>query len=202
MAYDKHWLRPPPVGAPDPDDRAKTVTYDISEHLMYSLAGISRLSPIFQVWAHVVGELPPINNISSLARREITPTLTTLMDSVACFRGVKRPYDDEPEGHSVLVYVLNPRVTLDREPSLVCLAKAVIVPSDTCLTVQVKPVKALQPERTPIDTERVTPVSSDTAEDKIRGVVTRVEFVSGNGQTPVLPKRHDGRYNLKLWQTT
>ena len=78
MAYDRHWLRPPPVQAPSPDDRAKAVTYDISEHLTYTRPVCSRLSPIYWLWAHVVGELPPINNISRLSRGTVIPTLTTL----------------------------------------------------------------------------------------------------------------------------
>lgn len=198
MAQNRYWLRPPCVNAPDPEDRTKTVTYEVSELFTYTLAAASRLSPIFQMWAHVVGELPPINNVSRLARGEVIPTLTTLADSVACFRGVKRPYDDEEDGNSVLVYVLNPAVTLDRDISLVCLAKAVKVPLDTCLTVQVKPKKPLLSAESSLN-NAVTQAAG--TEDKIHGVVTRLEFVSGNGESPILPKRHEGRYHLKLWQT-
>lgn len=190
-AGQRHWLKPPMVTAPHPDDRTKTASYSISEHFTYCNAAVSRLSPIFQVWAHIVGELPPINNISRLLRGVVIPTLTTLADSVACFRGVKRPYDDEENGESVLVYVLNPTVTIDHEPSLVCLAKAVKVPSDVALTVQVKPKKALHGAD-----DRVEPATVASGAD---GVVTRLEFVSGNGATPILPKRHSERYLTRLW---
>lgn len=88
----KHWLKPPLVTAPHPDDKTKTATYAISEHFTYCNAAVSRLSPIFQV--------------ARLGRGVVIPTLTTLADSVACFRGVKRPYDDEENGESVVVYVL------------------------------------------------------------------------------------------------
>lgn len=202
MAYDRHWLRPPRVQAPAPDDRSKSVDYEISEDMTYTMAAASRLSPIFQLWAHVVGELPPINNISRLSRGEVIPSLTTLRQSVACFRGVMRPYDDELEGSSILVYVLNPAVTLDREVSMVCLAKAVAVPKDTCLTVQVKPAAALQTDSARINSQstRSTMAQIDSTGDKlIHGVVTRLEFVSGNGGEPVLPRRHEMRYRQRLW---
>ena len=89
----------------------------------------------------MVGDLPPINNIARVNRGNDVPTLMTLEESVACFRGVNRPYDDEAKGESVLVYVLNPVVTLEYIWDLVCIAKSVRVPSNTCLTVQVKPLK-------------------------------------------------------------
>jgi hypothetical protein len=121
-----------------------------------------------------------------------------LKQSVACFRGVKRPYDDDEDGGSVIIYVLNPTVSLDRDVNLVCLAKAVRVPSDTCLTVQVRPTAALQTLQSALD----TPVtrSIDTADAAtVHGVVTRLEFISGNGENPILPKRHTDRYHSRLW---
>ena len=202
MVSDRYWLRPPVAQAPAAADRTKLVTYKISEHLTYSLAAASRLSPIFQMWAHVVGELPPINNVSRLSHGEVKPTLTNLTQSVACFRGVKRPYAEEEDGASVLVYVLNPAVTLDREVSLVCLAKAVTVPADTCLTVQVKPTATLQPSKAPLNTGETRSSHLDvegTEDNLIHGVVTRLEFVEGNGKTPVLPRGHETRYHQRLW---
>jgi hypothetical protein len=181
----RHWLRPPAVQAPSGDDRAKSATYVISESYMYCLQGISRLSPIFQLWAHVVGDAPPINNISRISRLPVKPSLTTLADSVACFRGVKRPYDDEKDGASILVYVLNPAVTLVRDADMVCLAKAAKVSPDVALTVQVKPIKKADLQQ-----------GNDPLHD---GVVTRLEFVPGVGRGPVLPKRHEERYVTRLW---
>jgi hypothetical protein len=192
MSSERHWLRPPTISAPDPYDREKTVQYEISKQFIECNAAVFRRSPVFQVWAHIVGELPPINNISRLNRNDVRPTLTTLADSVACFRGVKRPYDDEKDGNSVLVYVLNPTVTIDYEPDMVCLAKAVTVPLNTALTVQVKPTKSLQNVSSTLDVVGLTQSS---------GTVTRLEFVSGNGETPILPYQHADRYLERLWQT-
>jgi hypothetical protein len=155
---------------------------------MYGLQSISRLSPIFQVWAHVVGDLPPINNISRLTRGPVKPSLTTLADSVACFRGVNRPYDNEEHGESVLVYILHPAVTIDKDTGLVCLAKAAVVPSGTLLTVQVKPLQPppagdLQAPKDPLHT----------------GTVTRLEYVGADESNPLLPKQHLVRYQKQLW---
>jgi hypothetical protein len=200
MTTSRHWLDLPPVQAPDPDDRTKLVNYTISEDYVDTLAGGARLTPIFQLWTHVVGELPPINNVSRLLHRTVIPTLMTLAQSVACFRGVKRPYDDEPDGRSVLVYVLNPTVTVARDVGLVCLAKAVMVPSNSCLTVQVKPKAALQGRQTPLNSGVTRSFGLADAEI-IHGTIMRVEFVPGNGESPILPAKHEGRYQERLWQT-
>jgi hypothetical protein len=181
---ETHWLRPPMVSAPSPDDINKTAIYAISPAFLQSHAGVFRRTPIFQIWAHVVGELPPINNISRLLESDLAPTLTTLNDAVACFRGVKRPYDDEPNGDSVLIYVLNPAASIEYEVDMACVAKAVKVPANTALTVQVKPRKSLQISANNVD-----------------GIVTRLEFVScgGGDNQIILPKRHADRYGELLW---
>jgi hypothetical protein len=198
MTSNRNWLQPPSVVAPSPHDKSKTVRYAISESYIRTLLSGNRLTQIFQVWAHVVGELPPINNVSRLGRGTVRPSLTTMAQSVACFRGVKRPYDDEEEGDSVLVYVLNPPVSIDRDVSLVCLAKAVRVPSDTCLTVQVKPTAALHPAPAALNSD-VTRSFDDAGAEAIHGELTRLEFISGNGETPILPERYSERYHQRLW---
>lgn len=196
---NRHWLRPPFVLAPSPYNRGKLVRFEISETFLRTLVTSRRISPIYWVWAHVVGELPPINNISRLLQVDVMPSLTTLEQSIACFRGVKRPYDDEEEGKSVLVYVLNPTVSIDRDVNLVCPAKAVKVPSNTCLTVQIKPTPALQKSKSDLNSQLTR--SFDLTEDAeaVHGVVTRLEFISGTGDRPVMPKRYEERYHRRLW---
>jgi hypothetical protein len=104
------------------------------------------------------------------------------MDSVACFSGLQRPHDDERDGASVLVYVLNPKVSLEYSPSLVCLAQAVPVPSNCVLTVQVRPNFPLQ-----------------QGEDGVNGLVTRLEFVVNDGRDSRLPRDFDSRYKAQKW---
>jgi hypothetical protein len=180
----RHWLKPPPVEAPSPNAKDRTVVYTVSEDYILTLRSISRLSPIFQIWAHIVGEAPPINNISRIERLPVKPSLTTLADSVACFRGVKRPYTDEKDGSSILIYILNPAVTLVRDTNMVCLAKAAKL-GDVAMTVQVRPLKQ-------VDLQLVNNPLHE-------GVITRLEFVPGEGKNPILPQRYGDRYETRLW---
>ena len=70
---DRHWLRPPVVLAPGPYDRGKLVRFGISRSMFMTLVTARRVSPIYWAWAHVVGELPPINNISRLLQVDVVP---------------------------------------------------------------------------------------------------------------------------------
>lgn len=195
---NQHWLKPPTVLAPSPHDRGKLVRFEISPTMVRTFVTARRVSPIYWIWAHVVGELPPINNVSRLRQVDVVPSLMTLEQSIACFQGVGRPYDDEKEGESVLVYVLNPAVSMDLDPNLVCPAKAVKVPSNTCLTVQVKPTEALQNSESTLNSDVTR--SFDAEDDRtIRGVVTRLEFIPGTGDRPILPRKHEERYRRRLW---
>ena len=126
--------------------------------------------------------LPPINNVEKLNLAKPPVSLTTLHDSVACFCGLKRPHDDEKDGSSVLVYVVNPRISLEYSPSMVCLVRPVIVPSHTVLTVQVRPHFPLQ-----------------QGADGIDGTVTRLEFVFNDEGDPRLPRSYDSRYEKTMW---
>jgi len=178
-----HWLEFPLVTAPSSEDRSRLVSLQISRHFVTNNAHIHRRTPIFQLWGHVAGEVPPIPNSSVLSRPPLVFVPETVEKSVACFRGVNRPYDEEVNGDDVLVYVLNPSISLAYEPSLVCLAKPVSVPPTTCATVQVKSL------REPLQIGDI----------EVRGTVTRIEFVRGDGGTPCLPVNHQHRYSQRLW---
>lgn len=179
----RHWLDFPLVTAPGAA-RKETCKFAISPTFITKLSGNRRCTPIFQLWAHVIGELPPINNIGKVASASPTPTLSTLHSAVACYRGLKRPHDKESDGCSVLIYVLNPTVSIKFLPDMACLATPVNVPKNTVLTVQVRPDFTLQ--------------SSNV---DINGVVTRLEFVSSANAEPTLPEGVDERYAELLWRT-
>lgn len=177
------WLELPLVEAPSPDDKEKLITLQISDEFIGKNALARKRTPIFQLWAHVVGELPPINNIAYLSKFQVRPQICSLKESVACFRGVQRPLDNEDDGQSVLTYILNPLVSIAYEGHMVCVAKAVKVPALTAATVQVRPVEGLQ-----IDGKNVS------------GTVTRFEFVTGeNAGNVVLPEGYLERYGGRLW---
>jgi hypothetical protein len=82
----------------------------------------------------------------------------------------------------VLVYVLNPRVSLEYSLSMVCLAQPVAVPSNVVLTVQVRPNFPLQ-----------------QGDDGINGLITRLEFVINSEADGRLPRDFDSRYNTTHW---
>jgi hypothetical protein len=107
----ENWLSFPDVSAPSGLNRKIMYRYRVSLEFVERNASISRNTPILQIWAHIVGQLPPINNISRLAGATPTPTLSTLAKAVGCFQGLKRPHDDEHDGDSVLIYVLIPSLT-------------------------------------------------------------------------------------------
>jgi hypothetical protein len=184
MNNTPHWLSPPNVDAPSPDDPGANIRLGMSESYIKRHAETMRVSPVYWLWVHAVGELPPINNVSRVMKGLAPPTLTKLGQSVACFRGVNRPYDDDENGHSVVVYVLNPTVTIEFEKDMACMAKAMKVPVNTALTVQARLRKSLQAQGETVD-----------------GIITRVEFVVGVEEgNLVLPRDYATRYSEDLWR--
>jgi hypothetical protein len=181
-----NWLDFPIVAAPAAHDRSAISRYEISRTFITKHADNRRCTPIFQLWAHVIGQLPPINNIGRVQQADPTPSLTTLADSVACFQGINRPHDREEDGCSVLVYVLNPSVSIKFLPDMVCLATALKVPRETVLTVQVRP--------------DVKDLSGHSERESINGVITRLEFVWADPSQPTLPKKYSERYAKTLWR--
>ena len=177
-----HWLDLPIVSAPHPTDRSTALNYMISHELIDRNAIAARRTPILQLWAHVVGILPPVNNAVRMHRGAHKLTLCTLMDSVACFKGVRRPYDRDDGGDSILVYVINPKVTVEYDPDMTCAAQAKMVPLGSPATVQVRPMETLQ-----------------ISDKDVCGRITRIEFVLGDGGTPALPKGFADRYAERLW---
>lgn len=177
-----HWLEFPIVSAPDPLRRQDTVYYEISEEFVATNARLRRRTPIFHLWAHVVGRLPPINNAHVILADPAVPTICTLHNSVACFQGVKRPLDMDDDGNLMRAYILNPKVTIEYDPGLACVARTVQVPEQVVAMVLVKPVLPLQKQ-----TKSVT------------GQVTRIEFVLRDEREPTLPKGARTRFGQQLW---
>ena len=99
-----HWRSLPFVDAPTHEDRKACVKYAFSDDITGGNSLNFRNTPIFMAWAHIAGLLPPINLISELETADLTPTLTTLSDSTACFQGIERPHLKENGGESVLTY--------------------------------------------------------------------------------------------------
>ena len=178
-----NWLTFPTVSAPNTKLGSDNFNFVVSDIFIKRNEVNNRNTPILQMWAHVIGQLPPIVNIGKVADASVTPTLLTLNNATACFGGIKRPHDDEENGHSVLVYVLNPKVSIQFEPSMTCQARSVVVPPNAVLTVQVRPS-----------------FSGQALEQGVHGIVTRLEFVINDENEPLLPNGYKGRYEQEFWR--
>ena len=177
-----NWLEFPIVSAPDPLGRKEPVYFEISEEYVATNARLRRRTPIFQLWAHVVGRLPPINNAHVILADPAVPTICTLHDSVACFQGVNRPLDTDDDGTLMRAYILNPKVSIEYEPGLACVARSVQIPAGIVAMVLVKPILSLQ-----------------KLEKSVTGQVTRIEFVLRDEREPTLPKGARNRFSQQLW---
>lgn len=179
-----HWRHPPPVEAPCPTDRNKILRLGISA----DLTGVGRdnfkRTPLYMVWAHLHGCLPPITNAAVAEATGLKPTYCTLLQARACFRGVNRPHDTEDGGDSVYIYVLKIAATLrsDLKNAMVCPIGSYAIPSQNVFTVQVRLNASLQ-----------KPV------DELDGLVTRIEPVAGEAPTHALPIGHATRYAEQCW---
>lgn len=178
----KHWLKFETATAPTPHNRNESMNVGISPEIPLTFNDTGRRTLIFQIWCHVFGELPPINNIAKVENSPEPPTLLTLKDSKACFRGIERPHDNEENGESVLIYVLKPKVSVEYSPSMVCLAQPVTVPSNLVITVQVRQNFTLQSHNAGISSW-----------------VTRFEPILSAQDDNNLPLRYDSRYAERLW---
>lgn len=177
-----HWTEIETFSAPNPKNGVSPLRLTLSAELVRIQSSVNKASVIYQAWCHLGGKLPPVNNIAVLSNSKPSVTISTLHDSVACFCGLRRPHDDERNGDSVLIYVLNPKISLEYSPSMVCLVRPVTIPSNTVLTVQVRPNFPLQQGNNGID-----------------GTVTRIEFVFNDEKDARLPRDFETRYDRKMW---
>ena len=177
-----NWLEFPIVSAPGALGRSETVYYEISEEYVATNARLRRRTPIFHLWAHVVGRLPPINNAHVILADPAVPTISTLHDSVACFQGVKRPLDTDDDGNLMRAYILNPKVSIEYDPGLACVARAVQIPERIVAMVLVKPTFPLQKHGKSVTDQ-----------------VIRIEFVLRDEREPTLPKGARNRFSEQLW---
>lgn len=179
---DYHWSKPPLIEARSGERSEEKLLLGTSDDLTGWRNSNFRSTPIFMLWAHCVGQLPPINLISMLAESNPTPTLTKLLDAHACFRGVNRPHLLENDGESVLVYVLKPEVTIEYKADMACVARAIKPTKPFVLTIQVVLVPALQ-----------------NPPDGVAGVITRIEPVATDPDDDALPVGYTERYGCRCW---
>jgi len=175
------WYSPPNVAAPDFRVRERSLILGPSSDLTGD-RGNFRHTPLYMYWAHLVGQLPPINAIHLLAENDPQPTLCTLHDATACFQGIERAHLREDQGESVLTYVLCPEVTIEFASAMACMARSIEPAIPWVLTVQVVLKDSLQNP----------PIGLD-------GVITRLEAVASDSTDSTLPVDHGTRYRRRCW---
>jgi hypothetical protein len=173
---------PPLVFAPSPADPAVKVSLEISPKTLKKLIDAHLRVALFQGWAHVVGELPPVPNWHKMVAEHPHRRLGSLKDAHACFRGVHRPYGPENDGETVFVYVIATPDTVGWVSSLACVADIIPAPEGTLMTVQVRGASALQPNH-----------------GGVWGTITKWEFVRADPEQPLLPNDFANRYGEQLW---
>lgn len=174
----------PTVIAPCPMGTGETVKLMVSPSTVEKFVGTRRFTDIFQAWAHLVGEMPPVNNAELIRRTEHqNDTIVALCDAHACFKGVKRRYDQDDDGKEIYVYVIATPFTVRWQRSMVTAAGVYASPDSTLLTVQVKPRLALQ-----------------ECDESLWGAIVKWEFVDADQERPDFPQRYDTRYDALVWQ--
>ncbi len=176
------WYSPPNIDAPDFRDRGQRICLGVSDDITGRRTPHCRKTPLFMVWAHAIGRLPPIHAISQLEASSPTPTLLSLDDATACFLGIKRPHLREDNGDNVVTYVLKPTVSIEFSSSMACLARAVMPPTPFVITMQVVLNQSLQEQR-----------------DHVAGIITRVEPMGCDLMDPTLPVEYQTRYGTRCW---
>jgi hypothetical protein len=176
------WYCPPNIDAPHYNGREQRLCLGVSDDITGKRTPHCRKTPLFMVWAHAIGRLPPIHAISHLAESAPTPTLTTLDDATACFRGIHRPHLREDNGDNVITYILKPEVSIEFAASMACLARAVSPPTPFVITMQVVLNECLQ-----------------VSHDNVAGIITRVEPIGCDLVDPTLPVEYQTRYGQRCW---
>jgi hypothetical protein len=174
----------PVVSALCPLGTGEQVQLIVSPSTIERFVSARRITDLFQAWAHLVGEMPPVNN-AELVRRTEHPNdrIAALCDAHACFKGVKRRYDQDDDGKEIYVYVIATPYTVRWQSSLCTVAGVFPATDATVLTVQVKPRSALQ-----------------DCDEGIWGAIVKWEFVNADRERPDLPDGFDERYDMLVWQ--
>lgn len=175
------WRTPPNVNARSWEDKSKMVTFSVSVDITGAGRENWRRTPLYQLWTHLLGQLPPFTNASVAQGDGVTITLSLLEDATACFMGVKRPLNGMDQGENVLTYILPVAGTVEYYPRMAAPIRGIPIPEDVVLTVQVCLTEPLQKD--------------DTG---LCGRITRLEFVRSEPGTN-LPIDHSERYGNQCW---
>lgn len=175
---------PPLVLGPSPFARSLRINYRLAVGDVRRALGEHRRQPVLDLWSLVLGQLPPVANISRYSDLEAQLKAQAIENAHAAFRGVRRPVGDDPHGFDHVVFITSPRVHFRYEPDMVCMVKPEEIPDDVVLATY---VQLDFPEGRPSAAKTKVPVG---------GVITHWELVERDGEVPVRSKE---RYRKQLW---
>ena len=160
------------------------VQLEIAQTTLEKLIQAGRRTEMFQAWAHLVGEMPPVNNAELVRRTEYGDAhFGSLGDAHACFKGVQRRYDDDDNGTDIYVYVIRTGFTVRWRPDMRTMVGFHPAPEGALLTVQAKPRGALH-----------------GCQVGVWGAVVKWEFVNADPERTEYPDGFDTRYDTLVWQ--
>lgn len=148
-----------------------------------------RRQPVLDLWTLVLGQLPPVPNISRFSALTESLERQALQHAHACFRGVKRPVGNDKNGFDMVAYVSKPCTLFCYTPNMVCVVEPLPVPADVVLVTY---VRLDFPEGRPSSSRRGKAAA-------VGGVVSHWEFVESAHNDTLLPRNHQERYRSRLW---
>lgn len=172
------WLTlPPMIRARAPEDRNRICRVRVNAEDVIKAALHRRRQPAYEFWSVLNGKAPPVKHFLENA----DDGLTTLVDAIACFKGVRRPLAEDTDGAGIVAYILKPKYfcVYDGRPPAPLTAKDP-VPDDL---VFVAYVRLDEPSETNL----------------VRGVLTHWHFVEADPTDPRLPLGYKERYVEQLW---
>ena len=162
------------------DDPSKAMTLEVDAGWVRQNARHARIQPLFDFWALVKGEPPPINCIGH-HEGYVFPELSGMWGSHALFRGLKRPVDVSDEGDGVYVFLSMPPVFYRSIGDMVCLAKLRDAPKNAVFACYVRRYE-------------------QETEDGFSGRVVAWEWVRADQNDPNLPADWQERYEEERWK--
>ena len=159
-----------------------TTSLQVSPELLNQYQGHNRNSKLFEVWANLFGEVPPVNCIG-YNEGHMRPPLVPLFNAYRCYRGVERGWNDQDEGHDIYILITKPEYTYEYIPSMVCTAKCIKLEDGIVMATLV----------------RMNPLGKNLMEGA-RGEVIGWDFIRGEIDGRILlPENAGSRYKEVVW---
>lgn len=150
---------------------------------------LNRRQPTFDLWAGVVGQPPPVAGVTLSLPGGREATLHPLSSATACFRGLKRPVNDDVTGYDMFAYVHRVDYTFKFVPSMSRCVTIAEVPRDLVFVTYAKFDYPLGRPHGP----------NAHPHGHVLGVITHWGFVEASAKSPSLPVDFETRYRKRMW---